>query len=37
MTKSTMAKLTTNKVNMPKLSNEKIFYGITNYAKINCG
>ncbi len=32
-----MAKITTNKANMVKLSNEQVFYGKTNYEKINCG
>jgi len=30
-----LAKLTINKVNMAKLINEEIFYGKTNYLKIN--
>jgi hypothetical protein len=37
MKQLTMAKLTTNKVNMAKQSNEQIFYGKTNYAIINHG
>ncbi len=32
-----MARPTTNKVNMVKLTNESIFYDKTNYAKINYG
>jgi hypothetical protein len=32
-----MAKLTINKINMVKLTNEKRCYGKTNYAKNNYG
>jgi hypothetical protein len=32
-----LVKLTINKVNMSKLTNDYIFYGKTNYTKVNYG
>jgi hypothetical protein len=37
MVKPTMLKLTMNKVNMSKLTNEYMFYDKTNYAKNKSG